>query len=289
MKQLTLGIVLILLPAAALAEAVTFRLDSSLGANWQVSLTGDDGTTSASQTRGASLANGRLDGDLVGVISPFYDLAWYEYSISETDLSFVIGTSQIPVALDISGWLGWQTEQAIGLTKRTDLLTSAATDAHLVGVLSTPFGDLPFDVDVTFATGGRLYTWRSWPQPQAWQGSPEIMFIDSGTFVIDDCACEQPHQWFWIRMNPPFEVELGSTSGITWTLGLDLRFEETVFVPEPSRNLMLISGIALVACLAMRRHPLLPNHHQREKIDDTHAEDSLPDLRGNRRRTCFRP
>jgi hypothetical protein len=239
----------------------------------RITITGDDGVTSASTTFDINVPSGLdafIHGDLIGVVDPEFTAQLLQYSVDRTGVDLTVGV--LPVTLDVTGFLEWSPPSGPSLMtgEWNYMPTGDVTSASFLGTLSTQFGDIPFNVDLASHLGGDMTILRNGITGES---PPRLTFQSLDIMRLEDVGSGN------MRMDNPYEAALGSAGGVawtieaevlfndmifepestppggiardvTWTVEAELLFNETTFTPEPDSHVALLAGSFLLALLA---------------------------------------
>ena len=197
---------------------------------------------------------GVVSGDLSGVISPLLTIDRIAYPFSDLSLDFDIGTAQIPVTLNLSGFFGWTSlnPNTVTLAERLTFQSGFADAGRFVGTLATPFGDLPFDVGVAEASAATAALRQCSRNTCATNTRPDLYFDAIDMVAIDS---RRSSDWDGYAVTAPFTLPIGEIGGVAWSVGVEVSFDATTYavVPEPSTGLLLAAGLVVMAVGRGRR------------------------------------
>jgi len=264
------------------AGSVTYALDSAAGMLWTITITGSDGSTSASDsftTFCCSAIDASMAGNTVGIVDPMFTPSGITHTIDRTGVTLTVGA--IGVTLDLSGALGWSPPSGPTLVSgQGDFVdTGNATTADFVGTLFTTLGDVPFDVGLVDHVGGDMTLRRF---DAAVDSGPPRLQLDSISAPLDHLELDENDQPGRVEMRGPYEAVLGSAGGVTWSISAEVVFNDVFYalepstpsgavrdvtwtvesevlfndvftVPEPSSHAMIFAALPLLAALARRR------------------------------------
>jgi hypothetical protein len=217
--------VLAVVSAVRDAGSVSHPLASAAGLFWEIAITAEGGgQPAASDTVYASAGTGAaVEGTITGIVDPTFTPQSIAHSIAATDLELQVGT--YPVALDLSGSLTWSPPSGPSLLsgQAAPMPTGDATGASFVGTLTTPFGNVPFSVDLAAHRGGDLGLARL---SGAIDLGPPRLRISTLVDPLDRLEIDESDQAGRVEMRSPYDAILGSSGGVTWSMSVRVVFND---------------------------------------------------------------
>ena len=209
-------LLLLLLPAPpGHAEPVLYPLSGAAGLFWQITIVGDDGLTSSSETITTFCCadvDAWLLGDKVGIVSPVFTPDTLIHFVERDGVAAQLGV--IPVALDLSGSLEWSPPAGPSLSpgQSAALDTGDTSDASFRGTLTTALGDIPFDLGLADHLGGDMTLRRFDGATDS--GAPRLL-ADSVVEALDVLEIDEEELPGRIEMRNPYRAVLGSAEALT--------------------------------------------------------------------------
>jgi hypothetical protein len=207
---------LLLAPAQpARSEPVLYPLSSAAGLFWEITIAGDDGLTSESETI-VSFCCADVDawmlGDKVGIVSPVFTPATLVHFVDREAVPGQLGV--IPVTLDVSASLEWSPPAgpALGPGQSGPMETGDASDAAFQGTLATSLGDIPFDLGLSDHLGGDMTLRRF---DGAADAGPPRLLGDTVVEPLDMLEVDEGELPGRIEMRSPYQAVVGISQSIT--------------------------------------------------------------------------
>jgi hypothetical protein len=211
-----LMLLLLLAPArSGRAEPVLYPLSIAAGLFWEITISGDDGLTSDSETI-ISFSSTDVDawmlGDRVGIVSPIFTPSSLLHFVDREAVPGQLGV--IPTTLDVSAWLEWSPPSGPALSpgQGGPMETGDASDAVFRGMLATSLGDVPFDLGLADHVGGDMALRRF---DGATDAGPPRLFADTVVDPLDMLEVDEEEQPGRIEMRSPYQAVLGTFQSLT--------------------------------------------------------------------------
>jgi hypothetical protein len=264
------------------AGSVSYSFAGAALLEWQITITGDDGQTAASDTYTVFCCAGvdsSVSGDTVGVVDPVFTPHTVDHSIALSGAPLQVGV--IPVMLNLSALLGWSPTGPSLMSEESGFMaTGNATAASFLGTLTTPSGDVPFNLGLLDHTGGTPLSLRRISGGMQ-VGDPRLQ-LDSVGGPLDSLEVDENGEPGRVELLNPYQAVLGTAGGVTWsisatlyfnasfydlalgppngltrdvtwTLQSELVFNDLVYLPEPSSAEMIVACVALLFVLSRLR------------------------------------
>jgi hypothetical protein len=215
------------------AGSVSYPLASAAGLFWEITITADDGVQPPSSDTFFALAGAAatVEGSISGIVGPVFTPESIVHSIDTTGIELQVGAH--PVTLDLSGSLTWTPPAGPSLAsgQAAPMPTGDATGASFHGTLTTPIGSVPFTTDLPAHRGGDMTLTRLAAATDL--GPPRLRL---STFVdpLDRLEIDEADQAGRVEMRNPYEVILGTTGAVTWSLSARAFFNDAFHSLLPS-------------------------------------------------------
>jgi hypothetical protein len=206
------------------AGSVAYALDGAAGLFWEITITGDDGVQPPSSDTFVAFQglDASVVGDTTGIVDPVFTLDALALSISDPAIALTVGAH--PVTLDLSGSLEWSPGgPSLASEQSAPMPTGDATAASFAGVLTTPFGSLPFDLGLPDHQGGDMTLARF---SGATELGPPRVRVSTTSESLDLLEIDEADQPGRVDMRNPYEAVLGSAGGVTWSISARVFFND---------------------------------------------------------------
>jgi hypothetical protein len=215
------------------AGSVSYPLDSAAGLFWEITLTASDGVHPPASDTFYALAGAaaRVEGSILGAVDPVFTPDSLVHSIDAAGIELQVGPH--PVTLDLSGALTWTPPAPPSLAsgQSAPMPTGAATAASFQGTLVTPLGSLPFATDLAAHRGGDTTLTRV--SASADLGPPRLR-IGTSAAPLDQLEIDEADQAGRVEMRSPYEVSVGATGAVAWSLSARPFFNDAFHSLLPS-------------------------------------------------------
>ena len=216
------------------AGSVSYPLASAAGLFWEITLTAADGVQPpASDTFFAAAGvAATVEGSILGITDPVFTPQSLVHSIDTAGMEFQVGA--YPVTLDLSGALTWTPPAGPSLAsgQAAPMPTGDATGASFQGTLATPLGSVPFTTDLPAHRGGDLTLTRL---SAATDLGPPRLRIGTSEDPLDQLEIDEADQPGRVETRNPYEVILGTTGSVTWSMSARPLFNDAFhgLLPSP--------------------------------------------------------
>jgi len=196
------------------AESTLYPLDSAAGLFWEITIAGDDGLTSDSETI-ISFCCADVDawllGDKSGIVSPIFTPQTLVHFIDREAVSGQLGV--IPVTLDLAGALAWSPPSGPALSpgQSGPMETGDASSAAFLGTLATSLGDIPIELGLLDHVGGDMTLRRF---NGATDAGPPRLLADTLVDPLDSLEIDEGELPGRIEMRNPYQAILGTSQSI---------------------------------------------------------------------------
>lgn len=225
----------VLAEASAVRDAgsVSYPLGSAAGLFWEITVTADDGVQPPSSDTFYALAGtgATVEGTITGIVDPVFAPQSIVHSIDTTGIELQVGAH--PVTLDLSGSLTWTPPAGPSLAsgQAAPMPTGDATGASFLGTLTTPIGSLPFTTDLAAHRGGDLTLARL---SGAVDLGPPRLRMSTLVDPLDRLEIDESDAAGRVEMRNPYEVILGTTGTVTWSMSARALFNDAFHDLLPS-------------------------------------------------------
>jgi len=225
----------VLLVSQGITEAgsVSYPLDAAAGLFWEITISGDDGVLPPSSDTLVAFQgfDASVSGTTSGVVEPVFTPGFLEHSLAASGLAFQVGAHT--VTLDLAGALGWSPPSGPSLAagQAAPMPTGDASAAAFVGTLTTPFGAVPFDRDLSDHLGGDMTLVRLDGPTEL--GAPRLQ-LDTAVTPLDTLQIDEADVSGRVDMRNPYEAVLGSSGGVTWSISARTFFNDAFHGLAPS-------------------------------------------------------
>jgi hypothetical protein len=215
------------------AGSVSYPLGSAAGLFWEITLTADDGVEPPSSDTFFVLAgaSATVEGSIRGVVDPVFTPGSIVQSIDAAGIELQVGPH--PVALDLSGSLAWTPPAGPSLTsgQAAPMPTGDATGASFQGTLTTPLGSVPFATDLPAHRGGDMTLTRVLAATDL--GPPRLR-VGTSLAPLDRLEIDEADEPGRVEMRNPYQVILGTTGDVTWSMSTRAFFNDAFHGLLPS-------------------------------------------------------
>jgi hypothetical protein len=214
------------------AGSVTYALDGAAGLFWEITVTGDDGVQPPSSDTFVAFQglDASVVGETTGVVDPVFTLDALSLSIVDPAIALTVGAH--PVTLDLTGSLEWSPGGLpLASGQEAAMPTGDASAASFAGVLTTPFGSLPFDLGLADHQGGDLALARFSGSTEL--GPPRVR-LDTTFEPLDLLEIDEADQAGRVDLRNPYEAVVGSAGGVTWSISARVYFNDAFHAPVAS-------------------------------------------------------
>jgi hypothetical protein len=225
----------VLAEASAVRDAgsVSYPLGSAAGLFWEITLTADDGVQPPSSDTFYAVSGiaATVEGSITGIVDPVFAPQSIAHTIDTTGMELQVGA--LPVTLDLSGSLSWTPPAGPSLAsgQSAPMPTGDATGAAFLGTLTTPLGSLPFTTDLAAHQGGDLTLARLSAGSDL--GPPRLR-MSSLVGPLDRLEIDELDAPGRVEMRNPYQVILGTTGAVTWSLSARALFNDAFHDLLPS-------------------------------------------------------
>ena len=215
------------------AGSVSYPLGSAAGLFWEITITAADGVQPPSSDTFFAIAGAgaTVDGSISGIVDPVFTPQAIVQSIDTTGIELQVGAH--PVTLDLSGSLTWSPPAGPSLRsgQAAPMPTGDATGASFHGTLTTPIGSVPFTTGLPAHQGGDMALTRLSAATDL--GPPRLRM---STFVapLDELEIDEGDEAARVEMRNPYEVILGTTGAVTWSMSARMFFNDAFHSLSPS-------------------------------------------------------
>jgi hypothetical protein len=213
--------------AVAEAGSVGYALDGAAGLYWEITVTGDDGVQPPSSDTFVTFQglDGSVAGHTAGIVDPVFTPDALVLSVADPAIALTVGAH--PVTLDLSGSLEWSPDgPPLSSGQAAPMPTGDATGASFVGVLTTPFGSLPFDRGLQDHVGGDMALARLFGPTEL--GPPRVQ-LATAFEPLDVLEIDEGDQQGYVDMRSPYQAVLGSAGGVTWSISARVFFYDAFY------------------------------------------------------------
>lgn len=213
--------------------SVSYSLASAAGLFWEITITADDGVQPpSSDTFFAHAGLGAtVEGSITGVVEPVFTPQSIAHSIDTAGIELQVGA--YPVTLDLSGSLTWTPPAGPSLAsgQAAPMPTGDASGASFQGTLTTPIGSVPFTTDLAAHRGGDMTLTR---RSAGTDLGPPRLRLDTVVAPLDQLEIDESDAAGRVEMRSPYEVILGTTGAVTWSMSARALFNDSFHGRLPS-------------------------------------------------------